>query len=1073
MTAASACRTCGTEPRERARFCDACGSSIGPASEQPEYKQVTVLFADVVHSMDIAATVGPERLREIMADLVDRCAAVVRRYGGTVGSFTGDGIMALFGAPVALEDHAFRACLAALDIQDETTRLAAEAKDRDGISLWLRVGLNSGRVIAGEFGSGPFGYTAIGEHVGMAQRMESVAPPGGVMLSASTARLVEGAAVLGEPETVHIKGAESAVPSRRLLSMAAPGQRIGPSESTLVGRESELAVLAATLEQSIGGHGSVVGVVGPAGIGKTRLTREAVQLATSRGVEVFGTFCESHTTDIPFRVVARLLRAITQVNGLDDQNARMRLRARNLDADPEDMLLLDDLMGIADPDVQLPKIDPDARRRRLTALVNAAQLARSQPAMFVVEDVHWIDEVSESMLADFLAVIAQAPSMVMFSYRPEYRGVLGRVDGAQTITLDALNDSESSTLIAELLGPDPSVGEIAKIIAGRAAGNPFFAEEITRELAERGVLVGERGGYTCRTEIGEVGVPATLQATIAARIDRLPPAAKRTLAAAAVMGSRFSSDLLTSLEVDPSIEELINAELIDQMRFTPRAEYAFRHPLFHAVAYESQLKSDRARLHRRLAAAIEAGDPESAEENAAMIAEHLYAAGELYAAYGWHMRAGAWATNRDITAARLSWEHARKIADSLAAEDSHSAALRIAPLTMLCASAFRVRERVTDARFDELRELCAASGDKASLAIAMAGLVIDHAHQDRIRAASRLASEAWALVEAVGDATLTVGLSAAAIYAKFENAEWSDVLLWSQAAIDLADDDPSKGNFIFGSPLAVAFTYRGIARYCLGGSGWRDDLRHGLVMARSAEPQSYATVAAFVYVTGIPLGVLRPDDPVMHEIEDALEIAERSGDDLALAFARLTLGIALVHRGTDVERDRGRTLLAEVKEVFVRGGHNLCDLPIVDVYLARERARRGDRDETIPVMRAATDHLFCEGRLLGWGIAATGVLVETLLDAGSASDVAEAEAAIERLAAAPADGGLVIRDIWLLRLRALLARAHRDAGAYLHSRNRYGDMATTFDFDGHVAWAEAMPGRPGPASQTGANGVGE
>ena len=235
---------------------------------------------------------------------------------------------------------------------------------------------------------------------------------------------------------------------------------------------------------------------------------------------------------------------------------------------------------------------------------------------------------------------------------------------------------------------------------------------------------------------------------------------------------------------------------------------------------------------------------------------------------------------------------------------------------MLCASAFRVRERVTDARFDELRELCAAAGDKASLAIAMAGLVIDDAHQDRIGAASQLASEAWALVEQVGDATLTVGLSSAAIYAKFENAEWSDVVRWSQAAIDLADDDPSKGNFIFGSPLAVAFAYRGIARYCLGDRGWREDLRRGLVMARSAEPQSYATVAAFVYVAGIPLGVLRPDGPVMHEIEDALAIAERSGDDLALAFARLTLGIALVNRSTDAERDRGQTLLAEIREVF-------------------------------------------------------------------------------------------------------------------------------------------------------------
>ena len=360
-------------------------------------------------------------------------------------------------------------------------------------------------------------------------------------------------------------------------------------------------------------------------------------------------------------------------------------------------------------------------------------------------------------------------------------------------------------------------------------------------------------------------------------------------------------------------------------------------------------------------------------------------------------------------------------------------------------------------RFDELRELCTAAGDKASLAIAMAGLVMDHAYQDRMREASQLASEAMALIESVGDPTLTVGLSLPLIYAKIESGELCDVLRWSQRVIDLADGDPSKGNFIFGSPLALAFASRAIARYCLGRPGWRDDLRHGLAMARSADPLSYATVVTYVYVTGIPCGVLRPDDRAMREIEDALRIAERSGDDLALAVARMTLGVALVHRPTAAERDRGQKLLAEVSDVFLRRGYNLGELPIVNVYLARERARRGDRDDAIPLMRAAVDHLFREGRLLLWGVPATGVLVETLLDRGADGDVAEAEAAIERLAAAPADEGLVIREIWLLRLRALLARAHGDAAAYAHFRDRYRDMARSLGFEGHIAWAEAMP----------------
>jgi hypothetical protein len=234
-------------------------------------------------------------------------------------------------------------------------------------------------------------------------------------------------------------------------------------------------------------------------------------------------------------------------------------------------------------------------------------------------------------------------------------------------------------------------------------------------------------------------------------------------------------------------------------------------------------------------------------------------------------------------------------------------------------------------------------------------------------------------------------------------------------------------------------------------------MRHGLAMARSADPLCYATVAAYVYWPGILFGTLTPDDSAVREIEDALRIAERSGDDLAVAFARATLGVALVHRHTDAERDRGQHLLAEVSETFVCRGHNLSELQIVNVYLARERARRGDGDEAIPFMRTAVDQLFREGRLLLWSVPSTGVLVETLLERGSDGDVAEAEAAIERLAVAPGDEGLVIRDIWLLRSRALLERARGDGAAYTDFRDRYRDMARTLGFEGHIAWTEAMP----------------
>jgi class 3 adenylate cyclase/predicted Ser/Thr protein kinase len=1028
---------------------------FAPPTQPAEYKQVTVLFADMAHSMDIAATVGAERLREIMVDLLSRCAAVVEHFGGTVERVTGGGVMAVFGAPIALEDHAVRACRAALGIQEDVGQLAVEVRELDSVDLQVCVGLNSGQVVAGEIGSGPFAYTAIGEDVWMAQRMESAASPGEVLLSASTARLVDGAAVLGPLESIRINGADKPVAAQRLMGMAGPHRAVGRAQSDLVGRRWEMLAVEELLGRAIDGHGAVVGFFGPPGIGKSRLVREVSAMAAARDVEVFTTFCESHTTQVPFQTVARLLRAATGVEGLEPHIARTQIRAQAPDAEPEDLLLFDDMLGIADPAVDLPKIDPDARRRRLTALVNAALLARETPAVYVIEDTHWIDEVSESMLAAFLTVIPQTPSLVLVTFRPEYSGELRRTPGAQTIAVAPLSIPETAALVSQLLGPDPSVGGSAAIITEKAAGNPFFAEEIVRDLAERGVLAGDRGAYASTAATGEVGLPATLHATIAARIDRLEPTAKRTLSAAAVIGARFTRALLETLGVQPVLDELLAAELIDQTRFTGEPEYAFHHPLIRTVAYEAQLKSDRAHMHRRLAAAIEAEDPKAAEHNAALIAEHLEAAGDWHVAYGWHMRSAGWAMNRDIAAARLSWQRAAKLADSLPADEPNQTAMRITPRTMLCGSAWRVQASVAGAPFDELRELCTAADDKASLAIAMVGLALDYAYQARMREASPLASEAMALIESIDEPTLTVGLTVPLIYAKIESGEWSDALRWSQRVIDLADGDPAKGNFMLGiSPLAVALTLRGIARYAHGVSGWRADLSDGLALARDADPLSYTLVVGYVYFPGVMIGPLVADDAALTEIEAAVPIAERSADNLALAFARVSLGVALVHRPSAEEREQGQKLLNEAAEVFTRGGHNLGELPIVHMYLAREMARRGDIDDAIPLMRGALDDLVREGQLLSWGVPATGVFVDTLLARADDADLVEAEAAIDRLAQAPTEVGLAPRDIWLARSRALLSRARGDTATYAQLWDSYCDMARSLEFQGHITWAE-------------------
>jgi adenylate cyclase len=1047
------CGSCGTELPLNSKFCNECGAPVRKTARSAEYKQVTVLFADVVHSMDIAAAVGAERLREVMAEVVNRASAVVHHFGGTVDKFTGDGVMAVFGAPMALEDHAVRACLAALDIQQEAQRLAAEIEHRDGITLQLRVGLNSGEVVAGETGSGPMGYTAVGAQVGMAQRMESVAPPGGVVLSESTVRLVENIAVLGEADLVQIKGADHPLPVRRLLGIGEHRSR-RRGESTLVGRTWELHTVTAILEEAVGGAGCVVNIVGPAGIGKSRLVRETAEIAAARGVAVFTTYCESHARDIPFHVVARLLRVAMGVEDLDPGVARARLRAQVPDADGDDLLLFDDLLGIAEPAVALPDIAPDARRRRLTALVDAAMLARREPGVYVIEDVHWMDEVSESMVADFLTVVPQVPSLVLITYRPEYRGALARVSGAQSIALRPLSDAQTSALTGELLGPDPSTTALAALVAIRAAGNPFFAEAMVRDLAERGVLHGRPGAYLLRGDVGDVEVPATLQATLGARIDRLSVAAKHSLHAAAVIGSRFDAELLGGLVEDADVTALIEAELVDQVRFTPRAAYAFRHPLIRTVAYESQLKSDRAQLHRRLAAAIEQRDPGSADENAALIAEHLEAAGDLHAAFDWHMRAGTWFTNRDIAAAHTSWRRARQVADRLPDDDPDRMAMRIAPRTLLCASAWRVGGSGADTGFDELRELCMAAGDRRSLAIGMAGLVTEHFLKAHRRETSRRAPEHVELIESIGDSTLTVALLPMAMVAKYDIGEMAEVLRWAQRVIDLADGDLTIGPLILGSPLTFATAMRGTARWCLGISGWQDDLHEAVGIARAVDPITSAGVMWATYITAIAYGVLPPDATALRDTAEALALAEQSGDDFALDLARTAHGVTLVHQHGP-QREAGFNLLAKIRERALNQQFALIALPIVDIHLAREKAQLGDLDGAIALARTVVDDLFASGGCI-WSALATTVLVEALLQRRGGGDLGDAQAAIDRLAAAPTDPGFVLHELALLRLRALLAGAHGDETCYRDYRDRYRTMATSLGFEGHIAAAEAM-----------------
>ena len=653
-------------------------------------------------------------------------------------------------------------------------------------------------------------------------------------------------------------------------------------------------------------------------------------------------------------------RAVLRVNDLDAATARSIVQSRLSAADQDDLLLLQDLIGIADSTIALPAIEADARRRRLAKMINTALLARQAPALYVIEDLHWIDETSETLFAEFFKVISRTHSMVLLTYRPEYRGALAQMPGSQTITLGPLSNPQAAALTAEMLGSDPSVRSVAGQVTERAAGNPLFTQEIVHDLLERGVLEGDWGNHRCVSDFADISVPATIHATIAARIDRLEPRAKRTLNAAAVIGSRFDEGTLTSLLGDVALEELAIAELIYPVKFTPRTEYSFGHPLIRTVAYESQLKAGRAESHRRLARTLQLREPDSTDENAALIAVHLESAGDFRDAFNWHMRAGAWSIYRDIGAARWSWQRARNVADRLPAADPDRMWMRVAPLTLLCGSAWRRQCRRRQLR--GITRVDQASGDQRSLAIAMAGVVPAMAFRARYREGAQLASECVELIESLGDSDLAVGFLYGPAYAKYLAGEAHEALRLTQRVIDLAAGDLTKDNIVLGSPLALMTSGRGAARASLGIPGWLDDFNDGIALVRSFDSTTRVIAAWFKYWT-VPNGIVVPDAAALSHTAEVLQIAEKAADDFNLVIARLTRGLVLVNfSGPD--RAAGFELLAKARKTAIEGNFYLLAIPIVDIEIAKEKARTGDLDGAIAMASTVLDDEFDTGEMV-------------------------------------------------------------------------------------------------------------
>jgi hypothetical protein len=358
-----------------------------------------------------------------------------------------------------------------------------------------------------------------------------------------------------------------------------------------------------------------------------------------------------------------------------------------------------------------------------------------------------------------------------------------------------------------------------------------------------------------------------------------------------------------------------------------------------------------------------------------------------------------------------------------------------------------------------LRELCTAAGDKVSLAIGMSGLAAELVYAGRPREGSRLISEQMALLESIDDPTPTIGLAWVAFCSWFDAGEVGELLRWSQTVIDLAAGDPAKGaGFGLGSPLAAALAWRGAARWWLGRSGWRQDLDDALAMVRHSDPTSRAAIVAWTYGLAIQYGVLLADDSALRTIEEAAQTVAGTSNDVAVSLAEYTLAVALLNCVDKADRDRGLEVMVRPRDIWLRL-RALFLVPVTDLWVARERSGRGERGAAIAVMRNAVDAMHQAGEL-GYFVWGTGVLVETLLDGGAEADLAEAQQATDRLANLQADEGWAIRDITLLRLRALLAHVCGDDDAYRDLVSRYRAMAESHGFEGHIAWAEAMIDAP-------------
>jgi class 3 adenylate cyclase len=605
-----------------------------------ERKPVTVLFVDVVGSMELAERLGAENWRRVM----DRCFAIlcesVHRFEGMVEALTGDGLMALFGAPLAQEDHAARGCHAALRLLEQLAGLSAELRSEPGLGFAVRVGLNSGEVVTGAMGDDlTLQYTAVGHTVGLARRVESLADPSTAFVSEHTAALVVGYFELRDRGMRELKGVSEPVRVYELAGLGRLRSHLEVSRerglSRFVGRQRELTVLQAALARAREGAGQIVGVVGEAGIGKSRLCYEFGERCRNGGIEVRTGQCTARGARQPLLLVRELVRSLFGVTDWDtERSVRAKVAGRAVLLDPpieNELPLILELLGIPS-DGSSAGLRRDGERlfpplRRLLLGGPAAG-----PRVIVVEELRWIDPPSEAFLKALVEALPSTPTLLVASFRPEYHARWLQAFNYTTLPLEPLDERSLAALLRDRLGTDPSLAPLAESVLDRVGGNPFFLEELIRDLVESGGLEGEGGAFRAAAPIDEAALPATVQAVLAARIDRLAEPDKTVLQAAAVIGHQFTEPLLKEVaglddtRLRAALRALVSADLLVASP-TTTAGYAFKHHLTQEVAYRSELSERRGRLHSAVARALEQQHADNRDKVAALISHHREEAG--------------------------------------------------------------------------------------------------------------------------------------------------------------------------------------------------------------------------------------------------------------------------------------------------------------------------------------------------------------------------------------------------------------------------------------------------------------